>query len=378
MTNSSNKSVKILHVLRQADFGGGETYVRNLVKHLDKKRYDAVFLSFKDGPLIDELWEAGIKCYVLESPRILDFKQTLKIIRIIEQEEITLLHAHGTKAAGKSLLPALFCMVPIIYTIHSWSWHPGVSKFGAWFRKMVERILAKYVHTSICVSHADNRIGREHLGIRTCRVVQNAVPRDKPLALTSRKKETIRTMLGYQQDDFVVLFLARVTQQKDPLTLLEAFYAFSLRKPMAKLLFVGDGEMKPSVIKRANELGIANLVKFLPATESPAYYRAAADVFVLPSLWEGLSLALMESMHEGLPVIASNLPSNRELIHHGKNGLIFKTGNIDELTDCLLYAYRFPAQLARFSLEAKRTIAASFGINRLIADYDKIYREFAS
>jgi len=116
-----NRKIKVLEAIRQGEVGGGETHILNLVKHLDKEKFEPVVLSFTTGQMIDELNKMGIKNIVIPSTKAFDIKKWKQVKQLLLKEKIDLVHIHGTRANTNVFRPAQALKLPVIYTIHGWS-----------------------------------------------------------------------------------------------------------------------------------------------------------------------------------------------------------------------------------------------------------------
>ena len=119
--------MKVLEVIRQGQIGGGESHLIDLVSFLDKKKIEPVCLSFSGGEMINRLNEMGIICYVLETQRPFDLRIQKQIIELIRDNDIQLVHAHGSRAASNMLYPVRKLHIPFVYTVHGWSFHDDQS-----------------------------------------------------------------------------------------------------------------------------------------------------------------------------------------------------------------------------------------------------------
>ena len=106
--------IKVLEVIRQGQIGGGESHLLDLIYFLNKEKIIPVCLSFTDGEMINRLTQMGVICYVLETQRPFDTRIQNKIIQIIKNEEIQLIHAHGSRAASNILFPSWKLKLPLI------------------------------------------------------------------------------------------------------------------------------------------------------------------------------------------------------------------------------------------------------------------------
>jgi glycosyltransferase involved in cell wall biosynthesis len=164
---------------------------------------------------------------------------------------------------------------------------------------------------------------------------------------------------------FLVGSVGRLTAQKDYPTLLRAI----ARLPEVSLCLVGDGEQRLELESLAIASGIADRVHFIGAVDNPAGYLAQFDLFVLPSLWEGLPTVLLEAMAAGIPVAASAIPGNTDLIRPGVSGWLFPPGNPPALAQVIQEVRNNPSQAQIYAALACESVAAY--------DYAHIARQYA-
>lgn len=151
--------------------------------------------------------------------------------------------------------------------------------------------------------------------------------------------EALRASLDLQQGRPIILYASKLSERKRSSDLLEAYRQFSNKlSPKPYLLFIGDGEMRPSLEKEVERLKLGNDVLFLGfknQSELPSYYELC-DVFVLPSFHEPWGLVVNEAMNAGRAVIVTDqVGSGRDLVKQGENGYVFKAGDVNELADAL-------------------------------------------
>jgi len=146
-----NKKIKVLQAIRQGQVGGGETHILSIVKHIDKTRFEPVVLSFTDGQMIDELENIGIDNFVIPSSKAFDFFKWQKVKALLQEEKIDLVHIHGTRATSNIYWAAKNLRLPIIYTIHGWSFHDDQSLFVKKGRILFEKWITQKTNCNISV-----------------------------------------------------------------------------------------------------------------------------------------------------------------------------------------------------------------------------------
>lgn len=331
------KTIKVLEVIRQGEIGGGESHVLDLVAGLDKTLITPVVMAFTNGHMIDALIKQGIKCYVVETHSAFDYKVQNKIIDIVRKEEIDIIHAHGSRAASNIIWPAKRLKKPLVYTVHGWSFHQDqplwVQKIRAWS----EKLICKCSRQVICVSESNRLSGKKTFGLKSCQVIENGVnlKRFNPQG----NNRDLRPVFGFSTDDILVGLIARVTLQKDPLTFIKSIDLAHRQNPQIKGLIVGDGDMKDEITEYIKNHQMDSFIHTAPFRTDVPDILNTIDIYCLPSLWEGLSIAMLEAMAMRKPVIVTPTDGCKELIEHGKNGLVVNFNSPHEIANaCLQYA----------------------------------------
>jgi glycosyltransferase involved in cell wall biosynthesis len=181
-------------------------------------------------------------------------------------------------------------------------------------------------------------------------------------------------------DAFRAVFAGRLDRQKNPVLILEAM-ARSARLPGGDRLeadFLGDGPERAALEERARALGVSGRVRFAGRVNDVPRRLEEADAFVLPSLSEGVSNALLEAMAHGLPCIATDIPGNADLIRDRETGLLVRTGDADALARAMLELAADPALRERLGRAARTLVEERFDMGVIAARYAALYRELAA
>jgi glycosyltransferase involved in cell wall biosynthesis len=184
----------------------------------------------------------------------------------------------------------------------------------------------------------------------------------------------VRAELGIPADALLVLFIARFTKQKQPLAMIRAFKGALDAVPGMHLLMVGDGELRDEALRLSEELGLGKQITFQTFRQDVPDVLAAADIFVLPSLWEGLPIGLLEAMAMGKAIIASDVDGTGEVLKHERNGLLVKTGElVSSLTEALVRLGRDREMQKKFRQGAIEMINERFNVTRMAREIEDIY-----
>lgn len=370
---SKVKKIKILECIRQGKIGGGESHLLSLVENMDRDRFEPLVLSFTDGPMIDRLKQMGVETHVIFTERPFDVTKWRKVRELLRNCKADLVHAHGTRAGSNVLWAARSLGLPVIYTIHGWSFHQDQRAIIRHMRIWGEKYITSRTAVNITVSKANQESGKKYIGGFRAIQVNHGI--DQCKFSPSRKPKDIRAELGIAPGALLVLFLARFTVQKQPLAMIRAFRDALPHVPGMHLLMVGDGDLKEEGLRLARESGEdSRHISFLPFRLDVPDILAAADIFVLPSLWEGLPIGLLEAMAMGKAIIASDVDGTGEVMRHGENGWLVQTNNlVENLRDALILLGRDAEKRQQFRQQAIETVKKHFSLSVMTRTIEDMY-----
>ena len=368
------RGVKILFIIRQAEFGGGETHIKYIFDSIDRELFVPVLVSLKEGFLSNYAKSLGINFYLLPKDSSDLLKNILRLIKIIKIENIKFIHAHGTKGAALVLIPAFLKWKKLIYTVHSFSFHSELSRLQYIFRKFVEWLICLYAYKVILVSESDYKIGN-FISQKKKILIKNGVDTSK---YSPSKNKKLREEMGYFQSDFVIGYFTRFTHQKNPFFVIELIKSLvnenDKNNKNFKLFMIGDGELREKIIEKVTQFQLNKVVKILEPSYEIEIYLNVIDCYVLPSFWEGLPYGVLEAMACGVPVIASNIPNIGEIIESGENGFCEEI-NVDKFKERILQLSQDQNLYNKISTNARLTIEKKFNIKESILELLKIYEK---
>jgi glycosyltransferase involved in cell wall biosynthesis len=253
--------------------------------------------------------------------------ETRRLHQLINTVRPDVVHFHSSKAGLAGRL-AVRGHRPTLFQPHGWSW---LAARGATARAALawERLAARWTDLLICVGEGEaaharhRRVGNHHL------VIRNGVDLATFKPCNPQARDAARQRLGIDQDAPLAVCLGRLTRQKGQDVLLSAWPQVRSQCPAAQLCIIGDGEALPRW-----RAGAPSSVHFFPPVADPRPWYAAADVVVLPSRWEGLSLTLLEALASGCPVVVSDIPGLAEAVTPGV-GTRVPVGDIDALASAV-------------------------------------------
>ncbi len=369
----TDKKIKILECIRQGQIGGGESHLLSLIENMDRSHFEPVVLSFTDGTMIDRLNKMGIESHVIPSTKPFDITTWKKVKHLLAQD-IRLVHAHGTRAGTNILWAAKQLSLPIIYTIHGWSFHQDQHPLVRRLCILGEKYLVSNSDLNISVSASNQQTGKQFIPSFKSVVVNNGIDHNKFNPLNSFTD--IRQELGISKETILVLFIARFTAHKQPLALIKAFMKAYPYNPKMHLLMAGDGDQKAAASVLIKELHAEKQITLLPFRLDVPDLLAAADIFVLPSLWEGLPIGLLEAMAMGKTVIASKVDGTIEIVNHGVNGLLVDTHYlVENLCTALVELSKDPAKRKWFSTNAIATVNSKYNAADMTKSIEDLYEQ---
>lgn len=364
---------RVLEVIRQGQIGGGESHLADLIELMDKESFEPICLSFTSGEMIDRLEAMGVRCHVIDSSRGFDLSVQKKVMNLIRQEKIDIIHAHGTRAASNVLLPVMRMGLPFVYTVHGWSFHDDQGWLTYNARRLSEKLICSRANRVICVSEGNALTGKEAFGLKPPMVIKNGVNLNKfnPDIASSLS----RSDFGFALDDFVVGFIARCTKQKAPLDFLSAIERSHATDNSIKGLFIGEGDMDAAVDNFIADHQMSSYVFRSPfRTDVPDLLRMM-DTFCLPSLWEGLSIGLLEAMAMGKAIIVTPTDGTREVIVHEHSGLIVPFSSPEQISDNIIRLKSDSELRIMCGSNARQLVSTRFNAQNVADAVAKVYQQ---
>ncbi len=363
--------IKVLETIRQGKIGGGESHVLTLVKELDKSLFVPVVLSFTPGPMVDELEKLGIKTYVIYSEKGFDFSLTKQIKQLLIDEGIELVHNHGTRAASNLWRACKNLNIPMLYTVHGWSFHDDQGFFVKNLRIFSEKLLTNQVKQTISVSHSNQKTGQQYIKGFTSEVIRNGIDLDK--FNHKMGQSTIRKEYNIPDNHVLIGYIVRMDIQKDPITMVRAFKQVYDQYDDVTLLMIGEGPLREATENLVKELGIGDRLILNDFRQDVPNVLAGIDIYCLPSLWEGLPIGMLEAMAMKKCIVATRVDGSKEILKDMENGLLIDPEQPDMLAEALLKVVRNKELRDSTAANAFQTIKDEFTAVAMTKKVEKLY-----
>lgn len=344
----------------------------SLVENLDRTKFEPTVLSFTDGPMINALNAMNVNNHVIYTEKPFDVTKWKKVKHFISSQKVDLIHAHGTRANSNIMWAAKKLGIPVVYTVHGWSFHPDQHLFVRRVRIMGEQYLTSKSNINISVSASNQQSGKKYIKSFKSVVINNGIDQKKFNPSASYKN--LRADLNIPSGKVLVLFIARFTSHKQPLTLIQAFEQALKKNPNLHLLMVGDGDQKKEAIELIEKKALQPHITLQSFRQDVPAVLASADIFVLPSLWEGLPIGLLEAMAMGKAIIASNVDGTSEIIQNEQNGLLVETENlVANLSNALINLSVNENKRRVFGKKAIETVQKKYNATEMTRQIEEIY-----
>ena len=362
--------MKILHLATHINIGGIGRYVTNLAKALKKKGHSVIVAS-SGGELETVLSGQGIKHIYLDirtkselSPKII--KSFFELNTFLKKEKIDLIHAHTRVTQVLAALLSFVQMVPYVTTCHGFfKKRLGRRLFGCWGERSVA--ISKAVKNQLI---HDFKVDEKKIAL-----IHTGIEMDRFLRDVSREERAGSRRRWNLNESVVIGTIGRLSPVKGQGILIKAAEKIVRDFSDVKILLVGDGPDEVYLKRLSASLGLDKNVIFASSVNDATEALPAIDIFVLPSIKEGLGLSLIEAMAFGKACVASRVGGIESLIEDGVSGLLFRPGDSDDLVRTLKYILNNTDKTAAFKEEARKKVAGEFDIDKMTSRIEKMYGE---
>lgn len=350
--------LKIVHVVSSLQIGGMEHFVVRLAAAQQKQGHCVSILALKQGELIDEIHRLGLSATVLVGNK---FQRILQTLIFFRKQSPDIIHSHNQTSLHYAHVGKRISRAPVVMTNHGQ---------GMGSSRTPSKDEWNQTDSVIAVSDAvADRMDRNLLGTKL-ETIYNGVE----FAAPQRSRVEIRTELGLEPNQVVGIMVARIDHLKGHETLIEALSLLQAKNIPLTMLIVGDGTMRIEREQQADALGLrSDEVQFLGFRSDVPDLLAASDIFVLPSLTEGLPLSVLEAMSHGLPIVATPVGGIPELVLDQEQGILVPVQDSSALAEALTLLTSNPSQRQIMGTASNERVQAYFTYPRMLESYGHLY-----
>lgn len=375
--------IKIAHIQLLPLLSGVQRVCLDELQRLDPKKYKRFLICSYPGPLTEEAEKYGIECiYIKKLQREInlsnDIMALINLFRVFKRYKFDIVHTHSSKPGVLGRIAAKLASVKfILHTVHGFSFPTAKNKVEYYLFWILEKIGAICGDLTLCLHEEDAKIAARKLWISThkIKIIANGVDLNKFIKFSDDKRISIRDQLiNVGKDDVVIGMIGRLWPQKNPLFLVKVFSRLVKENNSLKLCIVGDGELKKEIECFIKQEGIESNVSLMGWRNDVNEMLNLFDVFVLPSLWEGMPLAILEAKSASLPCVVSNIAGNKTIINNNVDGFCFeldRTG--DDLKDKLSILVNDLSKRKSFGEFARSDIVLHHDIDVRIDEINSLY-----
>ncbi|MGL5525153.1 MAG: glycosyltransferase family 4 protein [Aeromonas veronii] len=344
----------------------------------DTHKFKKTLICKEPGDLSDEVLRLGGGVYFVPSLEreihpFKDLVSLVKIYAICKKEKFDIVHTHSAKTGVLGRIAARLAGVKkIIHTVHGFPFNDNNSYIKNKVYEYLEKMASYFCDVIICLHDDDANICNEKLKVplEKIKVISNGVDIEKFSPVNKGARESVLKSLGVNVSSVVFCMVGRLWEQKNPGLFVRAANIFIKNNPSLNTSFilVGDGELKEEL----QYIAKSPRIKFLGWRNDIPEILGASDCFVLPSLWEGMPLAILEAQSSGLPCIVSNIQGNSSLVTDDYDGYLFDVDNEYHLV-MLMEKVMDKCVRQQLSENARCKIVKTYDIKNRISKITEIY-----
>ena len=374
------RKARICHITKATGVAGSEKHLLTLLESLDKAKYQVaiILLVERDKPLDDyvrRFEEGGVQVKQVLIRRDVDPLLVWRLYQLVREGNYDLVHTHLIHADLYGALAAKCAGVPIIVSTkhndNAFRHHP--------FYAFLDRLASKFADKIIVISDHLKRFFDETEGLDRAKMTRIHYGLDAAWVEDQSSRTTrpisVQEELGVPPDTPLVGIIARLNPQKGHTYLLAAFAEVVESLPEARLLIVGDGNLRGDLERQTRELRITRRVTFTGWRDDIRRTMADLDLLILPSLWEGFGLVLLEAMMMGKPVVASRVSAIPEIVVDGVTGLLVPPRDQEALAKAIIALLQDKERAEAMGQAGRERVERYFTVARMVQQTETLYEE---
>lgn len=362
----------VLHLIDTGGPGGAETIYLNVVEGLDRERWRSVAVVPWREWLSAELEQRAIEPHLLTTQGSFDVRYLSRLHELIRRERIDLIHTHLLTSSVYASVVARLARLPVVSTFHGQVDLSAAGRYAAVKFRIVNRRRNRVVFVSESLRRALQSAAP--LGETDARVIYNGID---VAQFQPGRDHSLRAKLGIGPDELLIGAVGNIRPAKAYGVLLQATALLRERGESMHIAIVGDaqGALFEELLALRQALGLEGTVHFTGFRSDIPRVLQNFDLYALSSSSEGFSLATVQALASGLPVVATRCGGPEEIVTGGETGLLVPPNSPAALADALAELIRDPARRALLAEGGRRSVVQRFSVETMVREYDALYEE---
>lgn len=358
-----------MHLIGSTGLYGAERWILALLRGLDPQLVQSTLINLVDVPgehseVVSAAQERGFTAFDYYTGGKFNPFSVFKMARWLRTNSVHVVHGHGFKSDAFGLLSGRLAGCRVITTPHGWSVEkdPKLQLY-----EKLDRKLFRFMDM-VCPLSLELAQGLQRDTLQSqVRLIPNGVD--------IAEVEAAERALTADEERFTIGYIGRLVPLKNVATLLRAMQQVAAQYPCVLLKIIGEGPERQSLERLAEHLGILDNILFLGFRDDAVRFLKTCNLFVLPSLSEGIPRCVMEAMAAHVPVIASDIPGNRNLVIHESTGMLFPPTDHYELATQICDSIQNPEMAQEMASNAYQLVNSKFSNRAMAASYTLLYQQ---
>ena len=371
-----DRKPKVLLLIDEASVGGGQNHVLWLAEGLAGDGFQVAVACEARGYLVDELQSAGINHFSVEIRNTVSPKSFRALWKVVREFSPDIVHTHGGTAGLYGRIVGHLQKRLIVHTYHGIHYLHFEGFLKKYLYLTFDRQLLRWTNATICVAESDRTLALEQrLAKRESNyLIPNGISVERMKVrlnrnLDRRKQKSEKVIIGT---------IGRLHEQKGHKYFVEAAAELVKQLPNIEIRIIGDGDCRTQLQAQVVDLGLQDVIYFMGTRRDIAAQLSQMDVFVLPSLWEGMPFVLLEAMAAGVPIVATNVDGVSEILKHEFEGVLVPPRDPHALAEAIVKVFRNKKRTREIVVNAKKKIAAEFSIEKMVQSTESVYRSLVT
>ena len=361
----------ILHIIDTTGPGGAEIVFIDLISHLPAEKYRSIVVIRGKGWVYDELGRRGIQPVILDAKGSFNWRYLKSLVSLIRREKVDLIQSHLLGSNIYASLAGLLSRIPVVATFHGMV--DVAEKERLLFLKFAAINCGAAAIVAVSADLRDNIVYRTSLRSNKTKVIYNGIDTG---AFQLPKSNDLRQHFGWSENDIIVGSLGNIRPAKAYDVLLKAASLLKDGEQSYRFVIAGQGKggLYQKLLDLRTELKLDDRVQFLGFNDDPADFLSNLDLFLLSSSSEGFSIATIQAMAAGLPVIATRSGGPQEIITHDENGCLVDVDAPRQIADAVEKLASNSDLSQQMAKAGQNHAIKTFDIKNMISNYKAIYK----